>query len=59
MEVRETQNVREIVDLYLESSTNAFKTILRIKNDWEALKHNMTNTSEMGKYSVNFFFSII
>lgn len=44
------QNERELAESYTESSINAFKTILRIKNDWETLKDKTVRTTEIGKY---------
>lgn len=38
-----------MAESYTESSINAFKTILRIKNDWETLKDQMAQTTVMGK----------
>lgn len=49
MEERTVQNAKEVAESYTESSLNAFKTIVRIKNDWETLKDKMVKTSEFGK----------
>jgi len=49
IEQREIQNAKELEESYTESSINAFKTILRIKNDWETLKNQMARTSAIGK----------
>lgn len=49
IEQREKQNAKELAESYTESSINAFKTILRVKNDWETLKNQMTQTTVMGK----------
>jgi len=47
---RKIQNERELAESYTESSINAFKTILRIKSDWETLKNKTAQTTEIGKY---------
>lgn len=49
IEQRQVQNAKELEESYTESSINAFKTILRIKNDWETLKNQMAKTSAIGK----------
>lgn len=53
IEQREKQNAKELAEGYTESSINAFKTILRIKNDWETLKDQMTQTTAMGKLNLS------
>lgn len=45
IEQREKQNAEESAASYTESSINAFKTILRIKTDWEMLKNEMAKTT--------------
>jgi len=50
IEQRKIQNERELAESYTESSINAFKTILRIKSDWETLKNKTAQTTEIGKY---------
>jgi len=49
IEQREIQNAKELEESYTESSINAFKTILRIKNDLETLKNQTARTSAIGK----------
>ncbi|VVC45381.1 Hypothetical protein CINCED_3A009176 [Cinara cedri] len=45
IEQREKQNAEELAVSYTESSINAFKTILRIKTDWELLKNDMAKST--------------
>lgn len=49
MEQRKKQNEKEIAEAYMESSINAFKTILRIKTDWETLRDEMAQTTKISK----------
>lgn len=50
IEQRKKQNKKELAESYTESSINAFKTILRMKNDWEALKNKTAETTAIGKF---------
>ncbi|XP_026812780.1 prolyl 4-hydroxylase subunit alpha-2-like [Rhopalosiphum maidis] len=50
IEQRKKQNEKELAESYTESSINAFKTILRVKSDWETLKDKMTQTTEIGEF---------
>lgn len=52
IEQREKQNAKELAESYTESSINAFKTMVRVKNDWETLKYQMTQTTIMGKLNL-------
>lgn len=49
IEQRKMQNERELAESYTESSINAFKTILRVKSDWETLKNKTAQTTEIGE----------
>uniref|UniRef100_A0A2H8THU7 Prolyl 4-hydroxylase subunit alpha-2 n=1 Tax=Melanaphis sacchari TaxID=742174 RepID=A0A2H8THU7_9HEMI len=48
---RKKQNERELAESYTESSINAFKTILRIKSDWEILKNKTAQTTTIGEFN--------
>jgi len=50
IEQRKKQNEKELAESYTESSINAFKTILRIKSDWETLKNKTSQTTVIGKF---------
>jgi len=50
IEQRKKQNEKELAESYTESSINAFKTILRIKNDWETLKNKTAQTTAIGEF---------
>ncbi|XP_016659455.1 prolyl 4-hydroxylase subunit alpha-1 isoform X2 [Acyrthosiphon pisum] len=50
IEQRKKQNEKELAESYTESSINAFKTILRIKNDWETLKNKTAQTTPIGEF---------
>lgn len=49
IEQRRIQNEKELAEAYTESSINAFKTILRIKTDWEKLRDEMSQTTKISK----------
>lgn len=49
IEQRKKQNEKELAESYTESSINAFKTMLRIKSDWETLKNKTEQTTAIGK----------
>lgn len=48
IEQRKIKNEIELETSYTESSTNAFKTILRVKTDWETLKNKMAPATTIG-----------
>lgn len=50
IEQRKKQNEKELAESYTESSINAFKTILRIKSDWETLKNKTAQTTVIGEF---------
>lgn len=50
IERREESNAKELAESYTESSINAFKTILRVKTDWEVFKTEMVHTTDIGKH---------
>lgn len=53
IEEREILNAKQKAESYTESSINAFKTILRVKTDWETL-NEMAQTSTMGKFILHY-----
>lgn len=59
VEQRKVQNEKELAEAYTESSINAFKTILRIKTDWETLRDEMTQTTKIGKINLMYNKSLI